>query len=314
MTPKPSRLLRWIAGRLLPVAEREWMSGDLDEDFARRPRWRRSMYLAQTLHVRVKGSTGASDQHPPPQPRGPMFSTLLQDARYAARTLRQQPGFTLVATLSLAVGIGLNTALFAVVDNLLFRPLPFDRPETLVSVYTSDERGSGFGSMSYPDLQDLSGPGSPFEHLIGHAMMFAAVGINGDNRLAFGEVVTVNYFSALGVRPVAGRDFSADDGKSEGGHPVTVISERLWRNSFASRSDIVGATLFIKNKPYTVIGVAPEAFNGMMPGVSAELWIPLNMVADVEPAGQIRRGALGDRRHAIAAAEQPVDVRQGAAA
>ena len=216
-----------------------------------------------------------------------MFSTLLQDARYAVRTLRQQPGFTLVATLSLAVGIGLNTALFAVVDNLLFRPLPFDRPETLVSVYTSDERGSGFGSTSYPDLQDLSGPNSPFEHLIGHAMMFAAVGINGDNRLAFGEVVTVNYFSALGVRPVAGRGFSADDGKSEGGHPVTVISERLWRNSFASRSDSVGATLFIKNKPYTVIGVAPEAFNGMMPGVSAELWIPLNMVADVEPAGQI---------------------------
>ncbi len=216
-----------------------------------------------------------------------MLSTLLQDARYAVRTLRQQPGFTLVATMSLAVGIGLNTTLFAVVDNLLFRPLPFERPDTLVSVYTSDERGSDFGSTSYPDLQDLTGPTAPFEHLIGHAMMFAAVGINGDNRLAFGEVVTANYFSALGVRPVAGRGFSPEDEKSEGGHLVTVISERLWRKSFASRSDIVGATFFIKNKPYTVIGVAPEAFNGMMPGLSAELWIPVSMVNDVEPAGQI---------------------------
>jgi len=216
-----------------------------------------------------------------------MFFTLLQDARYAVRTLRQQPGFTLVATLSLAIGIGLNTALFAVVDNLLLRPLPFDRPETLVSVYTSDERGSHFGSTSYLDLQDLSVPNSPFEHLIGHAMMFAAVGINGENRLAFGEVVTANYFSALGVRPVAGRAFSPDDDKGEGGHAITVISERLWRQSFGSRTDVIGSTLFIKNKPYTVIGVAAKAFNGMMPGVSAELWIPLSMVNDVEPAGQI---------------------------
>ena len=216
-----------------------------------------------------------------------MFSTLLQDARYAVRTLRQQPGFTMVATLSLAIGIGLNTAIFAVVDNLLFRPLPFDRPETLVSVYTSDERGSAFGSTSYPDLQDLSGPGSPFEHVIGHAMMFAAVSINGDNRLAFGEVVSANYFSALGVRPVAGRAFAPEDDQGEGAHPVTVISERLWRRSFGRAGSAIGSTLLIKNKPYTVIGVAPGAFNGMMPGVTAELWIPISMVGDVEPAGQI---------------------------
>jgi len=285
--PRPSRLLRWLAERLLPSADREWMADDLDEDFSRRSRWRRSMYLAQAVHVRVKGPGRTTTPHSHSTPRGPMFSTLLQDARYALRTLRQQPGFTLVATLSLAVGIGLNTAIFAVVDNLLFRPLPFERPETLVSVYTSDERGSNFGSTSYPDFLDLSTGTSPFEHLLGHAMMFAAVGISGDNRLALGEVVTTNYFTALGVRPVVGRAFAPDDDKGEGGHAVTVISERLWRKSFGSRTDVAGATLFIKNKPYTVIGVAPEAFNGMMPGVSAELWVPVSMVDDVEPAGQI---------------------------
>jgi putative ABC transport system permease protein len=216
-----------------------------------------------------------------------MLSTLWQDIRYAARTLRQQKGFAIVAIVSLAVGIGLNSTIFAVVDNLLFRPLPIDKPETLVSVYTSDERDSAFGSTSYPDLRDLAVPGSPFEHLIGHAMMFAAVAINGDHRLAFGEVVTANYFSALGVRPIAGSGFSPGDEQGEGAHPVTVISARLWRKAFNGRADAIGSTMLIKNRPYTVIGVAPEAFNGMMPGVAAELWIPLSMVGDVEPAGQI---------------------------
>jgi hypothetical protein len=91
-----------------------------------------------------------------------MLSTLWQDARYGLRTLRQQPGFTAVAVLSLAIGIGLNSTVFAVVDNLLFRPLPFDRPDSLVSVYTSEDRTELFGSTSYPDFLDVAAEGSPF--------------------------------------------------------------------------------------------------------------------------------------------------------
>ena len=118
-------------------------------------------------------------------------------------------------------------------------------------------------------------------------MMFGAVSIAGDNRLAFGEVVTANYFDVLGVRPAIGRAFQADDETHEGASPVAVISHQLWQRSFGGRSDIVGQPLTIRNRPYTVVGVAPESFNGMMPGVVADLWIPISMVADVEPAGQI---------------------------
>ncbi len=216
-----------------------------------------------------------------------MWSTIWQDVRYGLRTLRKAPAFTAVAIVSLAVGIGLNSAIFTIVDNLLFRPLPFERPESVVSVYTSEITGSRHGTSSYPDLKDIDETNVVFESLTGHSMMFAAIGTDGENRLAFGEVVTANYFSALGIPLALGRGFSAEHDQGEGAHPVVVIGDRLWKSSFGARTDAVGRTLTIKNRPYTVIGVADRSFTGMMPGVVAELWIPVSMVGDVEPAGQI---------------------------
>jgi len=216
-----------------------------------------------------------------------MWSTIWQDVRYGLRTLRKAPGFTAVAIVSLAVGIGLNSAIFTIVDNLLFRPLPFERPESVVSIFTSDGHDNRYGTSSYQDLKDLEASNVVLESLTGHSMMFAAIGTDGDNRLAFGEVVTSNYFSALGIPLALGRGFSAEHDQGEGGHPVVVISDRLWKRDFGSQADAVGRTLTIKNRPYTVIGVAGRSFTGMMPGVVADLWIPVSMVGDVEPAGQI---------------------------
>jgi predicted permease len=215
-----------------------------------------------------------------------MLSTFWQDVRYAGRTLRKQPAFTTVAVLSLAAGIGLNSTIFTVVDNLLFRPQPFANPETLVSVYTTDGQGEPHGSTSYPDLLDWRSANLPFDALVGHSMMFGALSIAGENRLVFGEVVTANYFDVLGIRPALGRAFQSEDEGAEGASPIAVISHKLWQRQFGGRGDIVGQPLTIRNRPYTVVGVAPESFNGMMPGVVADLWIPISMVADVEPAGQ----------------------------
>lgn len=216
-----------------------------------------------------------------------MWSTIWQDIRYGLRTLRKAPGFTAVAVVSLAVGIGLNSAIFTIVDNLLFRPLPFERPESVVSIYTSEITDGRFGTSSYPDLRDIEDANVVLDSLTGHSMMFAAIGTDGENRLAFGEVVTANYFSALGIPLSLGRGFSPEHDQGEGGHPVVVISDRLWKHNFGARTDAVGRTLTIKNRPYTVIGVADRSFSGMMPGVVADLWIPVSMVSDVEPAGQI---------------------------
>ena len=106
-----------------------------------------------------------------------------------------------------------------------------------------------------------------------------------EKRLAFGEVVSGNYFSALGVTPAVGRGFRPDEEQGEGTHPVTVISDRLWRKAFGARVDVLGQPIVIKNRTYSIVGVAPVSFTGMMPGVLSELWIPISMVSDVEPAG-----------------------------
>src|SRR5690606_9107637 len=158
-----------------------------------------------------------------------MWATLWQDIRYGLRTLRKAPGFTAVAVLSLAVGIGLNSAIFTIVDNVLFRPLPYTQPETVAAIFTNEHAESRFGTSSYPDLQDIARASASFESVAGHSMMFAALGINGENRLAFGEVVTANFFSSLGIPLVAGRGFDPSHEVGEGAHPVALISHRLWQ-------------------------------------------------------------------------------------
>jgi putative ABC transport system permease protein len=213
-----------------------------------------------------------------------MLSSLWQDVRFGFRTLAKSPGFTAVAVASLALGIGLNTAVFTIVDGLLYRPLPVRSPETLAAVFTtsSEER---FGTTSYPDFLDLAASNTVFTDLVGHAMMFTSFGIPGESRLALGEVVTANYFSALGITPQLGRGFVAEEDEGELAHPVAVISDRLWKQSFGGRSDVLGRTVVLKNRPYTIVGVAPATFTGLTPGIGSELWIPISMVEDVEPVG-----------------------------
>ena len=228
-----------------------------------------------------------------------MLASIWQDIRYALRTIRQQPLFATVAIASLALGIGLNAAVFTVVDALLLRPLPIHEPDRLTSVFTSHEHGEMFGTTSYPDLVDLANENSTFSALAGRSMMFAPVSLPADpasggtasarpgsvNRLAMGEVVTANYFSVLGVAPALGRAFTPDEDRGEGAHPVVMLSDRLWRQAFGAAPDVIGRTLTITNRPYTIVGVAPPEFEGLMPGVRMELWIPVSMVEDIEPVG-----------------------------
>lgn len=199
--------------------------------------------------------------------------------------LLKQPMFAAVAMLSLALGIGLNATIFVVVDDLIYRPLPVRDPATLVSVYTTTEDRQPFGTFSYPDLTDVAARNTVFSAVVGHTMMFAAVGLAGQSRLAFGEIVTANYFDTLGIPLAVGRGFRPDEEQGEGAHPVAVISHRVWQRSFGGDASVVGQTIRIKNRLYSIVGVAGETFTGLMPGIVAELWIPVSMVGDVEPAG-----------------------------
>ncbi len=214
------------------------------------------------------------------------MGAVLRDVRYGVRMLARHPGFTAIAVLSLAVGIGLNATIFSVVNALLLRPLPVDRPGELVAVFTSSDSGAPYSSSSYPDFADLAAGGSTLAGLAAHTLMFVAIDHGDASRTTLGEIVSANYFDVLGVRPVIGRGFSADDDRP-GTAPVAVISTRMWQRDFLANPQVVGQSIRIRNRAYAVVGVAPERFGGLASGVSADLWLPAGAVDDVEPLGMI---------------------------
>jgi macrolide transport system ATP-binding/permease protein len=214
-----------------------------------------------------------------------LFESFLADIRFAVRWLRKSPGFTLVAVASLAVGIGFNTALFAIVDAVLFKPLPVAAPDRLVDIFTSDSTGTvEFSTSSYPDYVDLSAQNDVFDGVVGYTPMFAALNLEGRSRLAMGEIVTGNYFQVFGVGAAFGRTIlPADD--TPAAPKVVFISHRYWVRDLGSAPDVVGRTLRIRGTPYTIVGVSTAAFSGMVPILAPEMWIPVSSSLDVEPVG-----------------------------
>jgi predicted permease len=214
-----------------------------------------------------------------------LLESLLADIRFAVRWLRKSPGFTLVAVASLAIGIGFNTALFAIVDAVLFKPLPVAEPARLADVFTSDSTGTvEFSTSSYPDYLDLTARNAVFDGLVGYSPMFAALNLDGRSRLAMGEIVTGNYFQVFGVNAALGRTIlPADD--APGAPKVVMVSRRYWARELGSAPDAVGRSLRIRGSAYTIVGVAPARFSGMVPILAPEMWIPVSASLDVEPVG-----------------------------
>jgi macrolide transport system ATP-binding/permease protein len=213
-----------------------------------------------------------------------VLESLWSDTRFALRWLRRSPGFTLVAIASLAIGIGFNTALFTLVDALLFRPLPVERPDRLVDVFTSGGDHDQYATSSYPDFLDFKAQNQVFTDMLGYSPSFGAVKLVDRSRLAMGETVTGNYFQLLGVTPVVGRALLPEDDRP-GAARVVVISHRLWTREYGASPSAIGQTMRIHNQPYTIVGVAPATFTGMVPLLAPEVWTAMTYVDDVEPGG-----------------------------
>jgi predicted permease len=216
------------------------------------------------------------------------METLSQDIRYAARGLLKAPGFTLVALLTLALGIGVNSSIFSVVNAILFRPLPVERPSELVDIYGRQATASEHGTSSYPNYLTYRGATATLSHLIGHSNFFANLSIEGSSDLVVGELVTDNYFQALGVRPAMGRIFSPAEASVIGASAYAVISDRFWQRRFAGAPNVIGQTFRLNGTTYTIVGVAPPEFRGMIPAVTTQMWIPATMGEAVEPFGNQR--------------------------
>jgi predicted permease len=208
----------------------------------------------------------------------------MNDIKYAVRWLLRSPGFAAVAIVSLGLGIGANTAMFSLVDALLLRPIPVEDPDSLVDVFTSSSDGDEYATSSYPDYLDIQAQNTVFTEMTAYSMMLAPLNLGDRARLVMGHIVTSNHFNMLGIGPFLGRMLQPADDAPDA-ERVVVISYRMWRADFGGDPAVVGKTLQLRGQAYTIIGVAPASFTGVIPIIVPELWLPVTYADEVEPAG-----------------------------
>lgn len=214
------------------------------------------------------------------------MESLLQDLRFAARTLLKSPGFTVVAVLTLGLGIGANTSIFTVVNTLLLKPpAQVGEPGRLVMVYTSDFSGPRFGGSSWVDYQDFKRVDG-LSGLASYAPRPFALAVDGETRRSFGEEVSGNYFDVLRVKPALGRFFLPQEDSVPGTQPVAVISYGHWQRAFGGDRGVIGRAVTVNGVSFTIIGVAPPGFVGSFRGIGAELWVPFLMHSVISPASE----------------------------
>jgi predicted permease len=209
------------------------------------------------------------------------MDSLLQDARYGLKQLWKSKGVTIVAIVSLAVGIGANSAIFSLVNSILLRPRAVSAPDQLVQIYTGD-RNQPYQTSSYPTYQDFRDRNEVFSGLAAYGIEQFKLDDGNQVEQVWGEFVTGNYFEVLGVSAVNGRTFLPEEDAVPGRNPVAVIGHSLWQRRFHSDPAIVGKTVGLNNQQLTIVGIAPPQYNGMIGGLASEVWVPLMMTPLVD--------------------------------
>jgi macrolide transport system ATP-binding/permease protein len=207
------------------------------------------------------------------QPRR-LEDEMFQDLRFGVRMLMKHKGFTLVAVLSLALGIGANTALFSLVDRLLVRPLPVAEPERLVT-FNKGTAPNLFDKFTYPDFADYRNLNQVFDGLVCYTETALNLSERGQTERLHGLLVSGNYFSALHVTPALGRGFLLEEERTPDARPVAVLSYGLWQRRFGADPAVVGRDITLNGQGYTVVGVTPAAFTGTIRGAAPDLYVPI---------------------------------------
>ncbi|MBK6454475.1 MAG: ABC transporter permease [Gemmatimonadetes bacterium] len=217
----------------------------------------------------------------------------LRDVRYAARRLLARPAFTAIAVISLAIGIGANAAIFTLVNEVILRRPPLERPEELVDIYGSNP-DAAFNPLAYPEYQDLARMTELFSGVAATRMGYA-VRSEGDRteRLAV-QLVSGNYFQVLGLRPARGRLIEPNDGDAAGRSPVAVLSDRYWRRAYGGDPSVVGRSIRLSGGEYTIIGVTRPDFQSGFPSIGIEIFVPVTMVAQLMASTENTLESRGD--------------------
>jgi predicted permease len=213
---------------------------------------------------------------------------LMQDIRYGCRSLVRSPGFALAALVSLALGIGANTAIFSIIDKLLLESLPVERPRELVMLNPAGVRygwTAGSRTWSFPVYRSLREQQQVFSGLLAERTDAVNLTVDGTTLRAAASIVSGNYFDVLGVHALAGRLLSDDDDHIRSGHPVVVVSHGFWVEQLGRRADIVGQTVRLRGHPFTVVGIAEQGFNGLEVGDAIDVFVPTMMLPEVVTYG-----------------------------
>src|SRR5437762_9657737 len=203
---------------------------------------------------------------------------MMQDFRFAVRQLLKTPGFTIVAVLTLALAIGVNSAIFALINGVLLKPVVPVRPAEVVNVFTARQNAShDYRQFSHNEYRQLRENGGDLFVDVA-ALEFAVAGIGRDHetRRSFAFLTSENYFSLMGVKPFRGRFYTAEEARPNANVPVVVASYGFWKR-MGGRADFVGSTLQINGQPYNVIGISPEGFSGASALIAPDIWVPLGI-------------------------------------
>jgi predicted permease len=211
-------------------------------------------------------------------------NTTFRDLRYAARRLRKTPGFTLIALLSLALGVGANTAAFSLVNAVLLRRPPLAQPERLVEIHLSND-DFPFTPFSYPDYEDLQRESKQaFAGIAASQLLPVPRDLGGRVESVLAEAVNGSYFPVLGLRPALGRLLGPEDHLIRGGHPVAVLAYEYWKSTFGGDPGVVGREIRIAGRPYTIVGVGPREYAGNLRGLAPSLYLPILMLNQLQPS------------------------------
>jgi hypothetical protein len=221
---------------------------------------------------------------------------MLNDFRFAFRQLWKSPSFTIAAVAVLALGIGVNTAIFSLVNVMIFQPPAYARPAEIVQLFSQDKKDpKNFRTFSYPTYSDIRDQNTVFSGLLAHDDGVVGIGEKGNFRRAVVNIVSSNYFSVLGVLPAYGRPFRLEEEKPGANERVAVVSYSYWQKHSLDPS-VLGSQLLIQGRPYTIVGIMPEGFTGTESVFSREAWLPLGVYDElIGNRGGTRNRSLADR-------------------
>jgi predicted permease len=306
--------LRIFVSRFLGLLRKRKLESDLDSelrshiDTLTEENIRRGMSRAEARYAarREFGGLEQTKESYRDQRGLPFFETLAQDLRYAVRMLVKSPGFTAVTLLTLALGIGANTALFSLVNSVLLGNLPVRNPQELVVVKYTDSRSQQANEdFSYPMYQAIRDKNTLFANVLTRSGVDFNASYGEQSERAVGEMVSGNYFETLGVQPFFGRLIGPEDDRTPGAHPVAVLSYGYWQRRFGSDPAIVGKDITLNNNPIRVIGITPPGFYGTELARNPDIRVPMMMATVFRPVPANRMQSARHRWLTVLARRKP---------